>query len=101
MNLQDVLRCSMDASAGAGAATVGEYFGHLLATLWSEGEGFSAKRPFGNSGWQYDVYIALARAGLIDGLMLDENGYVDEFSPEAQRAADDLIVAAIRVLGAP
>lgn len=35
---------------GAGAATVGEYLAKLLAELWLHDEGFSGKRPFGNSG---------------------------------------------------
>jgi len=39
--------------------TVRDYFYNLLRTLWIEEEGFSGKRPFGNSGWQYDIYNAL------------------------------------------
>ena len=47
--------------------TIRKYLTELLVTLWSEGEGFSGKRPFGNSGWQWDVYVPLVRAGLISG----------------------------------
>ena len=39
--------------------------GYLLALAhkaWKEGEGFSGKRPFGNSGWCYEIYHALANA---------------------------------------
>lgn len=43
--------------------TLREYFGALLTTLWVEGEGFSGKRPFGDSGWQHDVSSALSSAG--------------------------------------
>ena len=58
-----------------GAKTIGEYFEKLLLTLWDEQEDFSGKRPFGNSGWEYDVYASLISAGVVDG-NLDEEGYV-------------------------
>lgn len=61
----------------AGAKTLGEYLGKLLSTLWEEGEGFSGKRPFGNSGWEYDIYTALVSAKCVDG-KLDEDGYVED-----------------------
>lgn len=89
-----VLSCPMDKN-NADATTVREYFIELLSTLWQEDEGFSSKRPFGDSDWQYDVYLALHRAGLIDGLVLDSDGYVEHFSRADQLAADDLIQKAI------
>jgi hypothetical protein len=63
-NEQAVLSLPMEDN-DAGAATVKEYLVELLAHLWDEGEGFSGKRPFGNSGWEYDLYEALGNAGLI------------------------------------
>lgn len=78
----------------AGAATVRDYLIELLATLWREKEGFSGKRPFGDSGWQYDVYTALAAAGLID-LDRDEHGYIDTCDTET---GDRIIAAAIEHL---
>ena len=65
-----------------GAKTIGEYFEQLLLTLWDEQEGFSGKRPFGNSGWEYDVYASLISAGVVDG-SLDEEGYVDQVTYSA------------------
>ena len=91
---QQVLDCPMGPN-DAKAETVRDYLVELLARLWIEEEGFSAKRPFGNSGWAYEVYTPLVAAGLIDGT-LDEHGYVDEID---LGAADDLIAAAIRTLG--
>lgn len=73
------------------SVTLRTYLLDLLATLWREGEDFSSKRPFGNSGWQYDVYIALVRSGHVPG-SVDEDGYVDEVD---ERAADELIMAAL------
>lgn len=32
--------------------TIRAYFKAQLSALWDEGEGFSGKRPFGNSGWE-------------------------------------------------
>lgn len=48
----------------AEAATVRDYLKALLTRIWEEGEGFSSKRPFGNSGWEYDLTSAIEDAGL-------------------------------------
>lgn len=61
----------------ANAKTIGEYLVMLLAALWDRGESFSGKRPFGNSGWKYDLYIPLVRARLVKGSFIDD--YLDEF----------------------
>ena len=45
--------------------TCREYLCALLKTLWREGEGFSGKRPFGNSGWDYDLIDALVSGGCV------------------------------------
>ncbi len=74
-----ILDCPMQAN-DAGASTVGKYLVELLSELWGRGEGFSGKRPFGNSGWESDIYAALVRGKLVDGT-LDYDGYpntVDE-----------------------
>lgn len=81
----------------SGASTVRGYLMALLATLWREGEEFSGKRPFGNSGWQYDIYPAMIQAGFIEG-RLDEDGYVESAD---DRAANELVLAAIAALGEP
>lgn len=78
----------------AGAATVRDYLITLLRTLWSGGEDF-IKRPFGNSGWQHDIYAPMVTAGLIDG-KLDEDGWIDHVD---SRAADGLMDEAIQALG--
>lgn len=49
----------------AGAKTIGEYLIKLSQEVWSEGEYFSGKRPFGNSGWDNEIYIALAKNDFI------------------------------------
>lgn len=53
------------------------YFHKLLRTLWDEGEGFSGKRPFGNSDWDMDVCIALVSIGALAGTVdYDIDGYL-------------------------
>ena len=79
----------------AGAATIRDYLIKLLRTLWSEEEGFSGKRPFGNSGWQQEVMVAMVRAGAIKG-SFDEYGFLDSFD---RIGGDWAILAAIDSLG--
>lgn len=79
----------------ADAATIRDYLIRLLVRLWAEGDGFSSKRPFGNSDWQWVVYEHLIVAGWVDGA-LDELGYIDRVDVPA---ADALIDSAIKALG--
>lgn len=62
---EQVLACPMDEDNDAEVATVGAYLVALGQRVWDEGEGFSGKRPFGNSDWEHEVFFALAKAGLI------------------------------------
>lgn len=65
--------------------TLREYFKKLLTQLWIDEESFNGKRPFGNSGWQYDVYTSLIKHGLIPG-KIDFFGYISEIDEvEAQQ----------------
>lgn len=50
----------------AAAFTVRDYLSRLLLKVWLEGEEFSGKRPFGNSGWEYDLIDPIKSAGLAD-----------------------------------
>ena len=60
------------------ADTIGNYLKLLLLELWVKGEGFSGKRPFGNSDWQWKIYESLAKAGKIQVLYYDEEiKYID------------------------
>jgi hypothetical protein len=87
MRLIDVPMGENDVSA----ETVGEFLKMLLLTLWEEGEGFSGKRPFGNSDWRYQVYVSLIKAGYVIGT-LDEDGYIDDVD---YAKADKLVMDAI------
>lgn len=91
-----VLDLPMPDGNDAGAATVRGYLIALLAELWREEEGFSGKRPFGNSGWQYDVYVPMVRAGLVAGTFDEDGELAGGFE---YQDADKLILAAIDELG--
>lgn len=71
--------------------TIRGYLHGLLSTLWEEGEGFSGKRPYGNSGWEYDLYVPLIKAGVVDG-ELDKYGYIEDIdTPTANRVIFECI----------
>lgn len=77
-----------------GLMTIREYLGKLLHTLWEEGDRFSGKRPFGNSGWEYDLYTALAKAGAVTA-DLDEDDLLNSISSEERAKADALVFGLI------
>lgn len=82
----------------AEAATVRGYLTALLTAVWTEKEGFSGKRPFGNSSWECDLYVPLIKAGAVEGTF-DEDGYLDTFTRENEAKAGTLILDAIKALG--
>lgn len=62
--------------------TVAGYLRRLLTDLWKKEEEFNSKRPFGNSGWTWEVYIALIEGGFIPG---EEDEFGWEFDEPAAR----------------
>lgn len=91
----DILHCPMEDRNDANASTVGEFLGELLYALWEENEGFSGKRPLGNSDWQWQVYVALVKSGFVSGTF-DEDGYLEDFPYDEEEKANKLILQAIR-----
>lgn len=85
-----VLDLPMDKN-DAGAATVRAYMKALLRKVLTETEGFSGKRPFGNSGWNRDMHKPLVKAGLVAG-QIDEDGDLDGHDI---KAADALLLQAV------
>lgn len=77
-----------------GDMTLREYLGALLTELWSDREGFGGKRPFGNSGWEYDIYRVLIREGAVAGT-LDDDGYIEEIGVDAKKAANAIVFGLI------
>lgn len=93
MTLSEILELPMQPN-DANAETIRGYLKALVAMIWEESEGFSGKRPFGNSGWEWDVYVPLIKAGVVKGT-LDADGFIDTVD---DAAAKKLITAAIKVL---
>lgn len=92
----EVLQLPLDPSRSeTEGETVRDYLVALLARLWRQGEGFSGKRPFGESNWKHDIYITLVRAGLVGG-SFDEHGRIEHLD---RPAADKLVSDAIEQLG--
>lgn len=61
----------------AGAETIADYLRKLLRTLIIEEEGFSGKRPFGNSGWICELHYPLIKAGYIKGKIYENEEYAE------------------------
>ena len=100
MTPQEVLAIPLPANQHSfprSAKTVRDALLAIVAVVWEEGESFSGKRPFGNSGWEFDLYVPLVRASLVRGAF-DEYGYLEDVD---DAAADALILAAIHALGEP
>lgn len=74
--LEKALNIRFDSDAGENI-TVRQYLENLLLTLWNEKEGFSSKRPFGNSGWDYEIFEVLLKNNLIEG-SIDEYGSIEK-----------------------
>ena len=89
---------SLVTSGDLEGSTVRGYFEKLLLTLWSKGESFSGKRPFGNSGWEYDVICPLIECGYILGKVIrDEDGDIDDVDYNT-RSANEQILELIRFM---
>jgi hypothetical protein len=84
----------------AGARTVRDYLVALLAALWNEEEGFSSKRPFGNSSWCFELYGPLVRAGIVSGKFSEDEDDLDCLDEFDRHDADLQIALAIESLGA-
>lgn len=93
MNILDIEMQENDANA----KTIKEYLKKLLLGVWIKEESFNGKRPFGNSGWKYEVYVALARAKVISADMDDDN-YIQDISLAEEEKANNLIAEAIKSL---
>lgn len=90
----EILAMPMAPGNDADAEDIRDYLTTLLGAVWRDREAFNGKRPFGNSGWQYEIYDALARAGVVDC----PEGC--EFTRQQLAEMDRLIDGVIGALGA-
>jgi len=80
MKNDEILKLRIDDDDFDDDMTIRGYFHLLLKTMWEKGERFSGMRPFGNSGWEYNLLKPLIQANVISG-ELDEDGLI-EFADE-------------------
>jgi len=94
-NVTDVLDIQMCPDTNdAGASSIRGYLKALLERLLIKGNEFSGKRPFGNSGWEYDLYAPMVATGFVTG-KLDGNGDVEDVD---EAFALKLLLGAVRSL---
>jgi hypothetical protein len=60
LSMEKVLSTKLTRYATGEAQTVKEFFTNSLLDLWEREEGFSGKRPCGNSGWKSEILSAVA-----------------------------------------
>lgn len=91
---EQILDLNVEGDFGEG--TVREYLTDLLAMVWSEREGFSGKRPWGNSSWEWELYQPMIDAGFLEA----DPAYDDsrQLSADERQKADRLIAEAIKSL---
>lgn len=80
----DVLKLKFYSNDLNKEVTVKEYLKELLSVLWNEKDGFSGKRPFGNSDWQYELYTCLVKNDVVKGKIDVE--YLIDFDYESAEA---------------
>lgn len=88
MEIDDVLNF-VYSNWDLGECSIRHYLIELAKRCWVEVDRFGGKRPFGNSGWKWDVYYALAEGGFVTGTK-DDAGNWDDVDHEA---ADKIILA--------
>jgi len=78
-----------------GTMTIREFLKEILMRCWDEYDCFYGKRPFGDSGWQWDLYEAIGKAKKVPCAYDD-----DEFNItfENRKIADNMIRDLIRSL---
>ena len=94
MTIQEIFAIEFKSRDLNKTLTIKEYLKKLLRTLWQQGECFSSKRPFGNSDWEYELYIPLFEKGLIKGKLSDD-GDIEKVDTEA---GNELILKLIEKL---
>jgi len=99
MKSEDVLKLPMREN-DADADNIGEYLAALLCGVIVETEGFSGKRPFGNSGWYSDLKFALVKGKAVMGKIVRheyDDGDFEEYAEDVETAkCDRVLVDAIR-----
>lgn len=94
MSDQEMLELKFESRDLNRELTIKEYLKELLKTLWEEGEGFSGKRPFGNSGWTYELEYCLVKNDIVEGV-IDQDGYVSNLDRAGAHATVARLIGAL------
>ena len=103
-SLLNALEVRFDHSELGDDITVRHYLQQLLSAVWEKVEGFNGKRPWGESDWDYDIFVPLALAGFVDlgpkSSYKDGDETITEFASPTRKQIDlahayvhDLILA--------
>lgn len=99
MTNKEILELQFESADLNRKITIRDFFKELLTTLFKKGECFSGKRPFGNSGWDYDLCVCLAKNGVIEGRnQIDPNYPEDEDWDYDSAEAENKILELIKDL---
>ena len=71
--------------------TIRNYLKELLIGLWDRKDGFSGKRPFGDSGWDYAIGDCLAKNNIIESSIEGEDYFVYSMNDVDKLMIDELI----------
>lgn len=96
MTNKEILELKFESTDLGKEITIKDFFKELLTTLFKEGECFSGKRPFGNSGWNYDLHVCLAKNGVIEGKCF-QYGDLEDWDYDSKEA-DSKILELIKEL---
>lgn len=96
MTNKEILELKFESSDLGKEISIKDFFKELLTTLFKEGECFSGKRPFGNSGWNYDLRVCLAKNGVIEGKCF-QYGDLEDWDYDSKEA-DSKILELIKEL---
>lgn len=77
--MENILELKFESGDLQKEVSIRQFFFELMKELWIEQEGFSGKRPFGNSGWDGDLIVCLIKNDLVKG-KLDEDGYIEDYN---------------------
>lgn len=93
---KEILELKFESTDLGKEMSIKDFFKELLTTLFKEGECFSGKRPFGNSGWDYDLCVCLAKNGVIEG-KCSQYGDLEDWDYDSKEA-DSKILELIKEL---
>ena len=95
MDYQKILQLEFYSTDLERQITVKGFLKELLATLFKEQDCFSGKRPFGNSGWDYDMAKCFVENKIIPGT-IDDSDEDDIYYDYKQSDFDNTVIEIVK-----